>query len=332
MPIIRNSTIEYDIIMFACCIFVLFRLDAGNTISYMKMGKRTLGPALLQAIESNDHKLIQQIVVGQIKNHTRTREIVLSDVRKYPSGPAICPLLVAAALPDPSIIKYLAVNQGVDINFVHQEANAKGIKLTTPLIQAVKCRLYITAETLLSLNADTCKQDHRGYTALHHAVYKADYRMTKMLLVRGAKPNITDKRGNAALHIAMSYGHCELVRLLINFQADLYVKGEHGALPIHIAAKEGHIHLLRLLHSLDVNFNVKIPCYEEKRELTPLHVAAEQGHYETVLVMLEQFGAEVNLCDSEGETPIHCTVINEYDQYGMKSKDDFSDTIKVLMK
>ena len=295
------------------------------------MGKRALGPALLAAIETNDHKKIQNIIVEQIRNQARTRDLVLSDIRHFPTSPALCPLLVAASLPDPSIIKYLCTSHGININFVHEELNAKGVKIVTPLLQAVKCRLHATAETLLSLNADTNKQDHRGRTALHIAVTRADFRMTKVLLVNGAKSNIADNRGNTALHIATLYGHSELVRLLLNHNADLYKKGEYGALPVHVAAKEGHVTLLRLFHALDFNMNMKIPCYEDEREVTPLHIACEQGHYETALALIE-FNADVNIIDSEGETPLHCTVLNEYDAYGMKSKDDFTDTAKVLIR
>ena len=78
---------------------------------------------------------------------------------------------------------------------------------------------------------------------------------------------------------------------------------------------------------MQVNPNIKVPCYDEK-EKSPLHVAAERGHAETVYALLEHCGASVDVRDSEGETPLHCASIHEYDPLGMKSKDDFTETIK----
>ena len=47
--------------------------------------------------------------------------------------------------------------------------------------------------------------------------------------------------------------------------------------------------------------------------------------------MTEQLGADINIPDSEGESPLHCVVLNEYDPYAMKSKDDYCDTARVLI-
>ena len=75
---------------------------------------------------------------------------------------------------------------------------------------------------------------------------RADYRMVKMLLSRGAQVNEADTVGNTPLHTATIYGHTELVKLLLQHAAEVYRKGQHGALPIHMAAHEGHANLVRL--------------------------------------------------------------------------------------
>ena len=105
--------------------------------------------------------------------------------------------------------------------------------------------------------------------------------------------------------------------------------GPYGAIPSHIAAREGHVPLLRLFSQRDVSMNTLVTCSDDGREKSPLHVAAEQGHMDTVTVLLQQLKAHVNLQDSEGETALHSTVINEYDQFAMKTKGDYTETAKV---
>lgn len=296
------------------------------------MGRRTHGPHLLVAIDNNDHAKVHEILSLQVKNKAKIKEVCVSDVKRLASENVDCPLMLAAVIPDPAIIKYMVTKHAIDVNFMHHRGQGKRLKLHTALILAVKKELYHTVEVLLDLNANTNLQDHKGRTALHHAVYNANYRMAKMLLTKGAQPNLTDKVENSALHIASRYGHLELVKLLMQYGGDLYKRGQFGAIPLHIASKEGHVSLIEWFAQHGCSVNVKIPCYAEMREKTPLHVACEEGHIEAVLTLIQKCKADVNIPDSEGETPLHCSVLHEYDPFGMKSKDDYADTVLVLLK
>lgn len=296
------------------------------------MGKRTHGPQLLGAIEANNHGKVHEILAVQVRNKVKIRELCTSEIRRLPADIVDCPLITAACLPDPNIIRYMVAKHQVNVNFVRKTGVGIRTKLTSPLMIAVRRRLYFTVETLLSLHADTNFQNHKGKSALHYAIQTADCRMAKMLLVKGAQVNLLDQNQCSPLHLATKFGHVGLVKLLLQFGGDLYRKGPTGAIPTHIAAKEGHIPLLRLFRQRDFNINTRVPCFEDTREKSPLHVAAQDGQVETVMVLIDQLAADFNMRDSEGETPLHCTVIEEYDPFCLRSKDEFTETAKVIIK
>ena len=294
------------------------------------MGKRTHGPYLLVAIDNNSLRAVKEILALHIKAKSKVREICITEIKRRQSNHFDCPLMLAAKLHDPSIIKYL-LDREVNINHVRQRGFGRQLKIETALIIACRNGNFASAALILSANCVIDVQDHKGRTALHYAVRNANFRLTKLLLSRGAQCNISDKVNNAPIHIATKYGHFELAKILIQYGADLYKKGEDGAIPIHMAAKEGHVGLVKLFCCSDVNVNTKVPCYDKQREMAPIHVACEEGHAETVMAMVEQFGADIQIRDSDGETPLHCAVLNPYDTNGMKSKDDYTETARVLI-
>ena len=63
--------------------------------------------------------------------------------------------------------------------------------------------------------------------------------------------------------------------------------------------------------------------------MAPLHLAAENGHVETVIALLDQFHAEVNLRDSANNTALHCVVLEPYQPSRMRDRDFYYATAKV---
>ena len=291
------------------------------------------GTEILNAIRENDLKTLSSILEKNLKVDHKIAKLFVTDIKHRPTKKFACPLILAARQEDPRIINYMLV-KGTDPNFVHHTIySSKRREIITALHIASDLGFYDTVETLLNANADCNISDHNQETALHIAVKKADRIMVRMMLSRGADPNILDRRGNAALHIATLYGHLQMVRALLKYDADVYQQGQWGAIPPQIAAKEGHIHLIQLFCSRDVgNINIKIACYPDKREKAPIHLAAENGHVQTVLTLLDQFEAEVNLKDSDGNTPLHCVVLNPYDPHRMSDEKYFTESARVLVK
>ena len=60
------------------------------------------------------------------------------------------------------------------------------------------------------------------------------------------------------------------------------------------------------LHLNDVDNNSsKVSCFKQQ-EVSALHVASRRGHHETVLSLVEECGANVDIRDTNSNTPLHC--------------------------
>ena len=90
----------------------------------------------------------------------------------------------------------------------------------------------------------------------------------------------------------------------------LYVNVKHYILqedetPLHVAAARGHIECIRcLLDSSSTSDGTSVVDTQDKRGSTPLHLALQRNHSHMALLLLHS-GADFDLPDSEGETPIH---------------------------
>ncbi len=114
---------------------------------------------------------------------------------------------------------------------------------------------------------------------LLEATNKNDVDLVSKLLNAGAYPNVTDKEGKSPLHHAAKNGNEEILDLLI----------EAGA-----GVDQGIIELTEL--------------GPEMTELTPLDLAAWQHHYHIIEKLLF-YGADINICDLQGNTLIMRAII-----------------------
>lgn len=219
----------------------------------------------------------------------------------------------------------------LQINFVADAPVPVVSSKVSPLHLAVESGLPDTVSFLLESNADVNRLDHNGRSTLHLAVERTDCECTRMILCRGADVHRLDKDGKTALQVASKFGHVELVRILLEHSAQVFHEGQRGPSPLHIAAIEGHVPLIDIF-SRYVDVNIRVPCCENGKEKTALHLAAERGLVETVRFLLERFGADVNVLDSDDQNALHCAMMHKHDHRRMRRKEDYDAMVDLFLK
>lgn len=114
--------------------------------------------------------------------------------------------------------------------------------------------------------------------------------------IRIYDPNVDPQ---TLLAIAAYSNSVDCVKLLLDNEADPNLQNHNGHTPLHFVAFTGAAEVARVLLDRQ-NVDIHLRAADGK---TPLHIAAERGHC-TVLKMLIDKGANVNACDSLGETPL----------------------------
>lgn len=125
-------------------------------------------------------------------------------------------------------------------------------------------------------------------------------------LVRDS-PDLLDSRdddGNTRLHNAIQQGQLRVAEFLIEQGLDLATVNRRGFMPLHLAAYEGRKSAVELLLRHGANVMSRMATRSYKNGWTPLHCAADRGHFFAAKVILNQ-GADPNAKSSEGDTVLH---------------------------
>jgi ankyrin repeat protein len=105
----------------------------------------------------------------------------------------------------------------------------------------------VRSELARGMSPDSASKD--GYTLLHLAARAGSMRVLRLLIERGANPNLTTGHGSfTPLHLAAATGRLEAARALLRAGADVRAKTHDGSTPEDFAAGSGHAALAKLLH------------------------------------------------------------------------------------
>ncbi|XP_067294978.1 histone-lysine N-methyltransferase EHMT1a isoform X3 [Pseudorasbora parva] len=159
------------------------------------------------------------------------------------------------------------------------------------------CHILVQA----GANLDMCDVEQR--TPLMYACENNHLETVKYLLKAGASTGHKDMRGSTCLHLAARRGHTGVLQYLLSMPSiDVNCKEENVCL--HWAAFSGCDEIAQLLldkrsdlHAVNIHGD------------SPLHIAVRQNQLDCVMLFLSR-GADVNLKNRDGETPLDCCIIN----------------------
>ncbi len=164
------------------------------------------------------------------------------------------------------------------------------------LMEAIEANDLALAEGFILQDSGLLSaRDAAGNTPLHTAAGLGETSMVSLLLKHGADPSIPNDAGQLPIHIAAGISF-ELAHNLLGNGSLLFRVDDSGSSALDLAFDAGPKGVSSLLgeqfvNSLDLQGN------------TPLQYAAQRGDLAVVNELIE-YGADLNLSNSQGETPL----------------------------
>lgn len=157
---------------------------------------------------------------------------------------------------------------------------------------------------LLEAGADINTVDDLGRTAAMIAVHTNQLDIFNLLIEKGADINIRDQRSDNPLLYAGAEGLLDFVRASVAAGADTTLTNRFGGSALIPAADRGHVDIVReLLATSDVNID-HVNNLGWTALLEAILLGDGGSRHQEIVKLLVEYGADVNLADSQGVTPL----------------------------
>ncbi|XP_017030528.1 uncharacterized protein G9a [Drosophila kikkawai] len=126
--------------------------------------------------------------------------------------------------------------------------------------------------------------------------------------------NIVDSELRTALMCAVMNEKCDMLNLFLQCGADVAIKGPDGKTCLHIAAKLGNVEATQLIvesyrASRNITSFLSFIDAQDEGGWTAMVWAAELGHTDIVSFLLNQ-DADPNICDNDNNTVLHWSTLH----------------------
>ncbi|XP_060697973.1 fibronectin type 3 and ankyrin repeat domains protein 1 isoform X1 [Hemiscyllium ocellatum] len=151
--------------------------------------------------------------------------------------------------------------------------------------------------------------DEGGFSPLMLAAQKGYQRIVEILIKSGADVNQKNGSGKDSLMLACFAGHLDVAKCLRRFGATWESQDNGGSSAIHWATDGGHLNMIEWM----INEGCKVDITDGHLLWTPLmRVAVLNGSTEVASLLIKA-GANVNIQDKKGTTPLMVAVLNSYE-------------------
>ncbi|XP_053168842.1 fibronectin type 3 and ankyrin repeat domains protein 1 isoform X2 [Hemicordylus capensis] len=148
-----------------------------------------------------------------------------------------------------------------------------------------------------------------GFTALMVASQKGYLRLVQILVENGADVNLKNSSGKDSLMIACFAGHLDIVQYLRSKGASWLTKDLGGCTAMHWAADGGHRDVIEWM----IEDGCEVDTKDIGLQWTPLmRLCALSGKTDVATPLIDA-GADVNMKDSDGKTPLMVAALNNHD-------------------
>ncbi|WP_283135350.1 ankyrin repeat domain-containing protein [Rhizohabitans arisaemae] len=185
--------------------------------------------------------------------------------------------------------------------------------LNDRLLKAAASGDAVTVREAITGGAEPDVRDGIRRTPLLLAAAGDHVEVAKILVAAGADPNAPDDRSDTPWLVTGVTGSVAMLKVLLPAKPDLTIRNRYGGISLIPACERGHVDYVREVLKTDIKVD-----HVNNLGWTGLLEAVILGdgskRYQEIVSLLVSAGADVNLADSQGVTPLGHAREKGYDE------------------